>query len=412
MGKNQVSYYTLDFLFEGGRMFVASLSVMIVLSKVNDPGLIAALKMLQSVVFILFEVPSGILGDYWGNRKNLTISLCFGVCGLIIYSFASGLTGFVVGEIMLTLSLTFWSGSYEAVVINGLNIGASSSSIQSFFSKSTAINQVAILAAGILGGLVATSSYQYAYWIGSAILLIDLYVVQTISDSQEIPSFNIAINTLLVDVIRIMKRSCQYIALRSLGIFFVSYFFLQLTRQPLYHFWQPYFVKNYGNSQVLLTFVFASYSLTTTGILFLRTKVLRALQHSVVMVIYGTLFLVGYFCLSIPELERWVKIFAYSISFACMVGFEIELMAILHVKIADKQRASIGSAVSLVSRFGTFASMALALELINSRVLLSSYEFLFKLFAGIGLLSFIGVGSLSFLLNRNNALSNTAKETL
>ena len=53
----------VDMLFEGGRMFVGAIGAAYLISRGVSLPQIATLKMIQAMVILIGEVPTGVLGD-------------------------------------------------------------------------------------------------------------------------------------------------------------------------------------------------------------------------------------------------------------------------------------------------------------------------------------------------------------
>jgi MFS family permease len=72
-----------------------------------------------AVVFLL-EIPSGYLADVIGRKKTLIIGTFFLPAGLLVYYFSSSLAGFIAAELMIAVSLSFWSGADSALIYDTL----------------------------------------------------------------------------------------------------------------------------------------------------------------------------------------------------------------------------------------------------------------------------------------------------
>lgn len=81
---------------------------------------IFVLQVIFSIAVILFEVPSGYLADVFGRKVSLVLGAMLGAIGFLLYYLAPSYVGFVFAEIILALSVGFFSGAQSAFLYDML----------------------------------------------------------------------------------------------------------------------------------------------------------------------------------------------------------------------------------------------------------------------------------------------------
>ncbi len=78
------------------------------------------LKAVYSFTIVVFEVPSGYLGDAWGRKNTLILGSILGFTGFALYCAASGFWTFFICEMILGAGQSFISGSDSAMLYDSL----------------------------------------------------------------------------------------------------------------------------------------------------------------------------------------------------------------------------------------------------------------------------------------------------
>lgn len=69
----------------------------------------------------ILELPTGIVADRFGRKTSLLAGSLMAIAGLTVYGLYPHLYLFLIGELLLALSMTFFSGADEAWLIDTLN---------------------------------------------------------------------------------------------------------------------------------------------------------------------------------------------------------------------------------------------------------------------------------------------------
>lgn len=122
---------------------------------------------LQSVFALtcmLADIPTGYLSDRWGRKKTIMTGSVFGLLGMLTYGLSTHIWGFLIGEILLALLVSFHSGTIQALLydtlldMNEISLYRRVAGRQSFLGFTTQ----AIVS--VLGGLIATYSLRATAW--------------------------------------------------------------------------------------------------------------------------------------------------------------------------------------------------------------------------------------------------------
>jgi len=392
----------VDSVFEGGRMFVGAVSVAYLLKLGYSPSVVSLLKMVQAIVVLLGEFPSGVISDYFGRKRSLLFSVLAGVLGFSCFMHAGHLSVLVLGEAFLALSLCLWSGSYEAWA---LEVGeVKNGNIQEFFHTNGSLNQFAVLVCGLLGGFLAGEGgfYIHAYLAALLSLVFLFLFLLWMPDGssrygrEEMSASASVVNSLLLDArtsISAVGNSKVLLELTALAVA------MQFAVQPMLHYWQPLVAGVFGESGMVFGFFFAVFcgGSALVSWIFRKTRVERMIG----LVIVWTL---GLSLVGVSEQRVSVAI---SLVLAQVSYFFLRSIFNGHVAAhaPPEHRASVLSFVSLVSRGGMLAAL-----LFTSLLLEFTYEgeegmrllyLVVPLIAAGGLLSALLLGECKANLNKS-----------
>jgi MFS family permease len=113
------------------------------------------LQAIFSFSVVLFEIPTGFVGDKLGRKRTLLLAAAINVAGWIIYSSFRFFWGFVAGEIILGLSLAFLSGTDSAVVFESLKEMKSKDEYTKVLGRINGLHHLGAAFSSITGGICA-----------------------------------------------------------------------------------------------------------------------------------------------------------------------------------------------------------------------------------------------------------------
>jgi len=123
------------------------------------------LQAIYSVSIVALEIPSGYLADAWGRKHTLVLGSILGFFGFLTYSFSYGFTGFLIAEIILGIGQSLISGADSALLYDSLLETGKKDDYIKYEGRLVSIGNFAEAFAGILGGLLATLSLRYPYYV-------------------------------------------------------------------------------------------------------------------------------------------------------------------------------------------------------------------------------------------------------
>lgn len=138
-----------------------------------DNGLTMAEVGLVNFAFMLgiflFEIPTGVVADYFGRKISVLIGVFFLAAASLIYFFSSGLIGFIAAESVCAVGACFISGALDAWVKDSLDLnGSTAEQAWYVFSRGETARILADIVGGTIGSLFALVSLRLP-WIVSAV---------------------------------------------------------------------------------------------------------------------------------------------------------------------------------------------------------------------------------------------------
>lgn len=362
----------LDMLFEGGRMFVGAMSAIFLLHKGISLSDLAFLKVIQGIVFIIGEFPTGIFGDLKGHHKSLLISLILGLIGLSLYFLGLNLYWFIFAEIFMALSLCFWSGCFEAFLIKSLE-KEKDPNFSKIFHLNSSLNSLAIMIFGFLGGILAKINIGIPYIAAILIFLLTIILlliwgkgILEQSESIQLPLSPLSWPHILTSFFK--NKKLVYILMASISI--------QFLIQPLLHFWQPFIQEvnpSIGTDTLgLIFFIQCGLCSISSFIVSKKTK-----KPSIGFVFF---LLASLSFIFISHITPIIFLIALNVFLTLGRG---QLMATFNKYCDPHKRASFLSLLSLISRMGMFFSLQLFIPYSLGKNSLT------HLFHQFGLISFV-----------------------
>ena len=392
--KHLKKFLIIDSLFEGGRMFVGATSVTYFLSIGVGLKEIAALKSIQAFVLIFGEVPTGILADSFGRRLSLVLSGLSAIVGFLIFYLSSTFEFFAVAEIFTALSLCFWSGAYESCAIETAKLEHAEASLNKFFHLNMSVNSASVMLFGILGGYIGLKGIDLPYLGAVGVYIVMLSLIFTIPseigrDGPDAMTYNKWFEKIKLHSIAAIKEGLLHPVLLP---FFLANIGIQFLIQPLLHYWQPMFHEiDTSITTAQQGIIFSAYCGVSAlfGFIYSRFSKNEFSKKPITVALLFTAFSLLYFSIAYCQ-----TIITAAVIFCLLQGFLGLCRTSLSIKmngvIESKSRASILSTLSLISRIGMMAALAIIGTLVNREDAGS----ILGLYRNFGALSFILIGLL------------------
>lgn len=395
------AYYflSLDSLFEGGRMFVGAISAAYLLKRGISLEQIANLKIIQALVFIFLEVPTGVIADVMGRRFSLFSAVLSGLLGFLFYFFGTNFYFFIAGEILAALSICFWSGAFEAYALDSSTAGNTKEDTSIFFHRLELWGKNLVMLSGFIGGLMAVDDFATPYLVAAGTFLFLLVMLLLGPKETQNKKIEHEIHYHFKEQIAaVLKEGAMHPKLKKYFGFMVL---VQFCIQPLLHYWQPFFLNiesSLGGPG--LGRIFLLYCAAAALGSWIVTLVIQ--KNKSTYQLFGfplfVLFLFLYSAMSFTQnLTISIVLFCLAQMFFSISRSQVQ--AEFSSQIPAKHRASVLSGLSLISRFGMISSLGL-IQLFgvifshNRSISADLTIVLFRWFPAIGLLIF-GVLSIS-----------------
>ncbi|MBI5077116.1 MFS transporter [Candidatus Falkowbacteria bacterium] len=121
------------------------------------------------IAVFAFEVPTGVVADYFGRKYSIIVGMIIETIGLFAYFFATGFWGFVTAEFILALGMSFISGAIDAWVKDSLDFNGSKKKIGVVFSQGEFSSRLAMILGGFFGAVIGNYNLRLP-WLAAAIL--------------------------------------------------------------------------------------------------------------------------------------------------------------------------------------------------------------------------------------------------
>ncbi|MGE4453515.1 MAG: MFS transporter [Sphaerochaeta sp.] len=123
------------------------------------------LEAIFHITSFLMEVPTGSVADIWGRKVSRLAGRAFAAMSLLIMFLAPSFTLQVIGFIFSALGYNLESGAGEALLYDSLLLDGKESSYLKTKGKDELIYQACSVVAFLVGGVLATYSYAYAFML-------------------------------------------------------------------------------------------------------------------------------------------------------------------------------------------------------------------------------------------------------
>lgn len=358
-------------------MGIGATSVIYLLSKGLSLSDLAVIKLTQGAVIILAEIPTGIVADAFGRKASIKAAILSSMASFLFYLLSDSFWGFLVADLLNALAIAFWSGAFEAFVVDTVGDNRFSEGyLEKVFSRITSFDALATMIGGFVGALLSDRSPVLPFYF-SLILGFITFIIAASLLKEERGTIRSSLNTkselnrfiqlfarLKADLLLSFEMGVGNALLRP---FFLVQVFLQFAFQPLLHYWQPYFKGiDYSVSQSQLGGIFFAYVAAQSLISMIVASQIAQKPNwvSKILVVELVLVFTSFLFLSQPQS------LAFAITaFLLVQGFGSNLRTLLSVRfnqfIESQHRATILSSVSLVSRFGMLSALGLLQVVLN-----------------------------------------------
>ncbi len=162
------------------------------------------LKSIYSIGVLLWEIPSGYLGDVWGRKKTLVFGSILTTIGFSGYCFSGGFWQFALAELILGIGQSFISGADSAMLFDTMKARNRSHEYLKFEGKVTSVGNFSEAIAGILGGLLAIISLRTPFIVQA---IFSIVAIPAALSLKEPPLDETRRNRGMSDIFKVIKQS-------------------------------------------------------------------------------------------------------------------------------------------------------------------------------------------------------------
>lgn len=130
------------------------------------------LNSISALTTVVFEVPTGALGDYFGRRISLFIGSLFMFCSLIIYILAPSFIIMILGEVIFSIGMTFRSGTEQALLYDSLKNNNRINEYASVEGKARSNTFYAQAIGSIFAGFLYEVNIYLPFYISSVFMIV------------------------------------------------------------------------------------------------------------------------------------------------------------------------------------------------------------------------------------------------
>jgi MFS family permease len=161
------------YIIQACRWFLLLMPVLVLFYQENGLSLqdVFIIQAFYSVCVILFEIPSGYMGDRVGRKWSILIGSVFGTLGVVVYAFSYTFLHFLITQLLLALGASFISGSDVALLYDSLIQLKRQGEYQKIAGRLGSISNFSEGFAGIVGGFLAVISLRTPLY-GQVVMLL------------------------------------------------------------------------------------------------------------------------------------------------------------------------------------------------------------------------------------------------
>tara|TARA_B110000914_G_scaffold149777_1_gene131232 strand:- start:440 stop:1603 length:1164 start_codon:yes stop_codon:yes gene_type:complete len=160
------------YLLKGFLWFMVAMPIIVLFFQENGLTLmeVMILQSIYSFTVGITEIPSGYLADYFGRRNSIIFSTIFTFLGYLIFCNYTGFDMFVMAQILVAIGGSLMSGADSAIIYDTLLETENEKQYTKIEGKTYAIGNFSEAIAGLIGGVLATSSLLLPFQVQTSIL--------------------------------------------------------------------------------------------------------------------------------------------------------------------------------------------------------------------------------------------------
>lgn len=298
----------------------------------------------------LFEVPTGVFSDVIGRKRTLVLGSLAGLAGAIILALSTSYGFLLVSAACMGLARAFYSGNNEALLYDSLKEKGKQGKFGGYLGKLAAFFQIALAVSAFLGGYLAQWSFSWVLWLAvipkAGMVAVSLFFTEPKTTKHITTNifshFYASYSTVSKNprlILLVIASTLRF----SLGE--AAYVFRSAFVATIWPLWAIGIVNMFSH-------IGAALSYSISGMLMAVFSPAKLLRFEI---IYNRL--ANLVALTFPTIASPALMSSTSLTFGAA---DTALKTLLHKEFTDKQRATLGSFVSLANQLA-FGIMSILL---------------------------------------------------
>lgn len=299
----------------------------------------------------LFEIPTGVIADFFGRKRSVIIGLWLYALSFLIYFLSDYFWQFLVAEIIGALAATCISGALESLVVDALNVEGGQNYSNRLFRKAE-IRSIGVLIGVIIGSYVGQFNLAWP-WMLSVIAFSFLALLSNFLFVKDAGQIKESEGRNLIAIKKIAQDSISYGFKNKRLMFIVSFAaILAFSVQPINMYWPILFKDNFNLPVKFMGFIFAASILIIYGASQLSELWQKRVKCEKKAIFFSQVFtILGIFgCYYFLDLSLFIVFFLIHESGRGL--FSPLYRSYVNKSINDKNRATVLSFESMLTKAG------------------------------------------------------------
>lgn len=326
--------------------FILPISVIYLLNFGLSYSQIAMLQVINAVVVILLEIPTGVFADFIGKKWSIFLGCLFWIAALLTIGLGSVFMIFALGFFFWGIGDAFFSGAIQAFTYDTLKRAGKEKEFMKFTGKLSMVGAISPVIGSLAGGYMYQANVRLPWLLLALSLSIATVVVLTMKEPFKArKKYNVKNQMIHMKesaVFTWSHRNVRWLMLMFIASFLAPSFFMNILEQP--------YLTKIGFSAAGLGIIFAiSFVIIGLFCLFayrIEAKIGKKLSFFLIALSYPFVFII----LSIFAIPLMV-VFIILLQLVKNYNF-ILLETYINEYIKSKQRATVLSIRNLALNIG------------------------------------------------------------
>jgi MFS family permease len=212
----------------------------------------------------LFEIPTGVIADYFGRKRSVIIGLWVFAFSFLIYFLSDHFWQFLVAEIIGAIAATCISGALESLVVEAINEEEEQNNYEPLFRKGE-IKNIGILIGVVIGSYVGQFNLAWPWMLSVISFSLLALLSNFLFKKDESPVREAGVRN-FVAIKKIAQDSISYGFKNKRLMLIVSFSaILSFAIQPINMYWPILFKENFNVEVKFIGLIFAAIILSIYG---------------------------------------------------------------------------------------------------------------------------------------------------